>query len=153
MHEITALRRKKYGKIFYQGKELLPPRQDLVFKAIFGTEDGKGLLAAFLRDVLGVDVEKAEDITLLNNEIPAGYELDKQVRLDLRVRTRNNEHINIEIQVADERNTIPRSVYYNAKLMASQEARGENYKSLGRALSLFILDFRLLPGEEAWYNS
>ncbi|MDO4553065.1 MAG: hypothetical protein Q4C22_05965, partial [Bacillota bacterium] len=52
----------------------------------------------------------------------------------------------------DERNTIPRSVYYNAKLMASQETRGENYNRLGRALSLFILDFILLPEEEAWYN-
>ncbi|MDO4553036.1 MAG: Rpn family recombination-promoting nuclease/putative transposase, partial [Bacillota bacterium] len=139
-------------KIFYQGKELLPPRQHLALKAIFGTEKGKGLLAAFLRDVLSMDVEKAEDVTLLNNEIFEEYDGNKQIAPDLRVRTSNNDYINIEIHLAEREDIIPRSMYYHANLVASQESWKKGNPDRSRAISLFILDFILFPEEEVWYN-
>ena len=36
----------------YQGRELLPPKSDLVFKALFGSEDNKAMLADFLSAML-----------------------------------------------------------------------------------------------------
>ena len=46
--------------------QLLPLTSDIVFKQVFGQEESKPILRVFLNDVLGLDIQSSEQITLLN---------------------------------------------------------------------------------------
>src|SRR5665647_20559 len=102
--------------IMYQGTELLPIKRDIVFKAVFGKEENKDILAEFLSDVLDLDVILPKDITFNNTELSPNFNTDKLSRLDVRVKTAHNEHIDIEIQIADQKDIIHRTLYYLSRL-------------------------------------
>ena len=57
--------------------QLLPLTSDIVFKQVFGQEESKPILRVFLNDVLGLDIQSAEQITLLNPIIDPKYIDDK----------------------------------------------------------------------------
>ena len=80
---------------------------DFAFKRIFGQEDTKDILAAFLTDVLGFDV--SDDIELENTEISPEYVRDKASRLDITARIGGKEKINVEIQLINEHNIDKRA--------------------------------------------
>ncbi len=60
---------KVMEKIKYMNMELLPPKSDVVFKAIFGSEECKDVLCAFLSDVLYIEIPDFKAIELVNNEL------------------------------------------------------------------------------------
>ena len=86
--------------------QLLPLTSDIVFKQVFGQEESKPILRVFLNDVLGLDIQSSEQITLLNPIIDPKYLDDKMCILDVRVQLSDRSLIDIEIQVL----TIWRSV-------------------------------------------
>ena len=76
--------------------QLLPLTSDIVFKQVFGQEESKPILRVFLNDVLGLDIQSAEQITLLNPIIDPKYIDDKMCILDIRVQLANRSLIDIE---------------------------------------------------------
>ena len=138
-------------KILYKGKELLSPKFDLVFKALFGKEESKDLLRPFLNNVLDLDIQNDNDITLTNTEIVSEMIDGKLSRLDVCAEVKevnSNDHIDIEIQLSNNDNMIKRSVYYVAKLFSSQLKKNEVYNTLGRAIGLSILDFDIFDDDQ-----
>lgn len=140
------------SKFMYKGNLVLPPKSDVVFKAIFGTEQNKHLLAAFLRDVLELEIPDGNSLEQFNTELPPLNGESKLSRLDIRARLQDGQQINVEIQLENLSNTIPRSLTYNSRMFISQLTRGMNYADMKRTISLFILDFILLKTEKKWYN-
>lgn len=96
--------------------QLLPLTSDIVFKQVFGQEESKPILRVFLNDVLGLDIQSAEQITLLNPIIDPKYIDDKMCILDIRVQLANRSLIDIEIQVLNRHNMEQRALYYTCQL-------------------------------------
>lgn len=140
------------NNIRYRGKELLPPKSDVVFKAIFGGEENKYILSGFLRDVLELDIEDYKDIQLLNTEATPDYGDDKLMRMDVAVKLKTGERIDIEIQVENNYDMVGRSVAYESELFSAQIIRGAQYKNLSKAITLIILHYNLFKDEEFYYN-
>lgn len=84
-------------KLNYQDKKILPVKSDVVFKAVFGKNDSKDVLADFLTDMLDLKIESSDDITIVDSELSQTYDEDKLSRLDIRIKTAKNEHIDVEI--------------------------------------------------------
>ena len=91
--------------------QLLPLTSDIVFKQVFGQEESKPLLRVFLNDVLGLDIQSSEQITLLNPIIDPKYLDDKMCILDVRVQLSDRSLIDIEIQVLNRHNMEKRALY------------------------------------------
>ena len=72
---------------------ILKPKNDYVFKKIFGDERNKDILIAFLKAVLKIDIE---DVQILNSELPKENISDKKSILDIRATINNNVEIDIE---------------------------------------------------------
>jgi len=140
------------GEIMEKNEKLLPLKSDIVFKAIFGNPKNRDSLAAFLNDVLGLDIMDPEDIEYLNTEISPDYDGDKLSRLDLRILVDKIYHIEVEIQIQDRFDMVERSLYYLSKLFAAQMKQGMKYNQLCRTISLIILDYNLL-NEPGFYNT
>jgi predicted transposase/invertase (TIGR01784 family) len=82
--------------------ELFSPKEDLVFKMLFGDARHIDLLTAFLQAVLPLDKDEYEEVSLLPPTSPAEYPLDKLSILDVKVKTKHGTRIDVEIQVANQ---------------------------------------------------
>jgi predicted transposase/invertase (TIGR01784 family) len=127
---------------------IMSPKVDFVFKLIFGDEKNKDVLVAFLSAVLKLPKEEFKGIELLNTELLKEFKEDKKGILDVRVRTKNNEHIDIEIQVLPTQFMAERSLFYWSKMYRSQVGPGETYDKLKKCIAINIVDFERIPLEK-----
>ena len=125
---------------------LLNPKIDFVFKKIFGSEEHPEVLISFLNAVLK-QKNKIVEVEIKNSDIEKAYIEDKFSRLDVKGKTNNKEIINIEIQLKNEYNMIPRSLYYWSKLYEEQLNEGDRYDKLSRTVCINILDFKYLKND------
>ena len=99
---------------------ILKPKNDYVFKKIFGDERNKDILIAFLKAILKIDIK---DVQILNSELPKENIADKKSILDIRATIDNNVEIDVEIQVARTIYMPQRSLYYWSKIYLSETLR------------------------------
>lgn len=129
--------------------KVLDPKNDVVFQKLFGMKKHKSILISFLNSILNLngrnaikDVEFEEkhlDVSLISSE--------KLSILDLHVTTETNMHVNVEIQLINQYNMIKRTIFYMAKMLLSQLKKGEDYSCLNRTVTINILNFNYLEGE------
>ncbi len=142
-------------KILYNGKELLSPKLDIVFKNLFGVEDSKESLMHFLNNVLDMNIANTNNITLTNTELVPENHDGKLSRLDICLTVENDtkEHINIEIQLRNEHNIMKRSMFYLAKLYSGQLEQGKDYDELNKSVCVIILDYEHFDDERWMHKS
>ena len=124
--------------------EAISPKIDCVFKDIFGVKENSDILADFLNSIVDFQSGELKQIYFQNPEISKENADDKGSILDIRVRTAENTEIDIEIQLAYQKDMQERSLYYWAKLFSGQIKSGNRYRELPRTICINILDFNLL---------
>lgn len=122
--------------ISLEGKNVLSPKNDVVFKALF-TRGKEGITKAFLEDILKIkinklDLDKSKDLFNDNKE-------DKNGRLDLRALINDDVECDIELQLRVHKKDIERFLYYWAKVYSSNLLIGNNYKGLRKTISILIM--------------
>lgn len=128
----------------------LRPKNDFIFKLIFGSdnENSKDLLLAFLNDVLNVpNGQSLVAVELLNAQLNKQNINDKAGILDVRARAVGYGHVNVEIQLTNQKNIHKRSLYYGAKVYEEQLGKGEEYHNLTRVVTINIIDFSFFTSE------
>lgn len=117
---------------------LLKPKIDIVFHSLFrvGNEEiTKAIIEA-------VTKEKIESINLNTDRHLIGkYPNEKMGILDLKAILNNGTICNIEIQLADNKDTAERFLYYWSKIYLGQLVKGEEYKKLNKVIGIIILDY------------
>lgn len=128
------------------------PKNDIIFKILFGNAKDTGLLINFLNaalpsdnPIVSVNVEPTELTPMLVGK--------KGVRLDISATTSDNQIINIEMQKDDRHDIEARSLFYWAKLFAAQAEVGDYCIELRRAVCINILNFQLFrKDKEFWHK-
>ncbi|MEG1410466.1 MAG: Rpn family recombination-promoting nuclease/putative transposase [Terrisporobacter sp.] len=131
--------------------QLFDPKVDYIFKNIFGSEKHPKILMSFLNACIKPKTPITQ-VQLKNTEITKGYIEESFSRLDVLATTQDGELINIEMQRADEKNMIKRSLYYWSKIFAAEYQGKGRYSKLPRTICINILDFKLLE-EEKFHNT
>ncbi len=120
--------------------KLLKPKYDIVFQALF-QGNKQNITQSFISDIIG---EKIEIIHIeTDNNIIREYPNEKAGRLDLKTKFADGTICQIEMQIADERNTIKRILYYWSKTYSKQLKRGEYYKDLKKTIGIIITDYEV----------
>jgi predicted transposase/invertase (TIGR01784 family) len=128
--------------------DYLDPKVDFVFKRIFGSEENKDVLLAFLNAALReTEPKPLTQIILVNTHIDKNALEDKQSVLDIRAKTAEGKQINLEIQLSDKYDMAPRTLYYWAKMYEDQLAETQLYKELKKTITINILNFSMLPND------
>lgn len=119
-------------------ERLLKPKIDVVFHSLFkvGNENiTKAIISA-------VTEEKIQKIDLNNDRHILGkYPEEKLGILDLRATLDNGTICNVEIQLADKKDTAERFLYYWSRIYSSQLVRGETYKKINKVIGIIIIDY------------
>lgn len=124
---------------------LMSPKNDFVFKMLFGDERNNDILISFLNSVLK---DRIEDVILLNTELKKEYIEDKHGILDVRAITDKGINIDIEIQLLNTKYMPERTLYYWAKMYIEQLKSGDKFSKLKKTITINILDFESLPVEK-----
>lgn len=121
-------------------EELLKPKYDVVFRALF-RKNNQEITSGFLSDILQIKtkvIEVEKDRYLITK-----YPEDKLGILDLRTELEGGIKCNVEIQLANQYNTVKRILYYWSRIYSGQLKRGEDFKNLKKTISIMIVDYEI----------
>lgn len=122
-------------------KELLKPKNDIVFQSLF-TQKNEKITKNFISAIMEENITKIEINT--EKELYRERPEDKLGILDLEAEINNKEKVDIEIQLIDRKNLVERMLFYFSKLYASTIEKGDNYLSAQRVVIIAIIDYNLL---------
>jgi predicted transposase/invertase (TIGR01784 family) len=132
--------------------DILSPKNDFVFKQLFGDAKDIDPLAAFLQAALGLREEEFDKLTIVDPNLNPEYDDDKHCILDVRVRTRSGREIDVEIQAKPTEDICNRIQYYTAKMVAGQVKAGESYGSMPQSVTIVIADFRMWETDARYHH-
>lgn len=121
-------------------KELLKPKYDVVFQALF-QGNKENITEDLITDIIGEKVKIVEiktDETLVRE-----YPDEKLGRLDLKTKFEDGTICQIEMQLANQKNLIERILYYWSKTYSGQLKRGDSFSKLEKTIGIIITDFEI----------
>ena len=116
--------------------KLFDPKEDFIFKMIFGIEENKSILISLLNSILK-GKPYIENITLENTEISKIFKDGKSSRLDISATDDNGIKYDIEMQCRKTKDIINRTLFYASKLHAKDLKENEDYNK-SRVISIWI---------------
>jgi predicted transposase/invertase (TIGR01784 family) len=133
--------------------ELLPPKEDGVFKSLLTRPEAKPVLMDIISSILRLPVT---DVEVRNTELPIFDIGSKRTRLDVNCVINGSRQANVEMQAeamggdsaaAGHRNIKNRAIHYLCDLHASQEGRGVDYAELMHSYQITFCGYRVFPGK------
>ena len=120
-------------------KPLLKPTYDVVFHALF-REGNENITKAM---VSAATKQNIKSINVNNDRNIIGqYPEEKIGIVDLKATLDNGTICDIEIQLADNKDTAERFLYYWSRIYSSQLSKGDEYSKLNKVIGIIILDYK-----------
>ncbi len=124
---------------------LLKPKIDVVFHALFKQGNEKITKAM----IQAATKEKIERVDLDNDRHIVGkYPEEKLGIVDLKATLNNGTICDIEIQLADNKDTAERFLFYWSRIYSSQLVKGDDYGKLNKVIGIIIIDYDLEKTKE-----
>ena len=115
---------------------LFDPKEDFIFKMIFGIEENKSILISLLNSILK-GRPYINDVTLENTEISKIFKDGKSSRLDILATDDNGIKYDIEMQCRKTKDIINRTLFYASKSFTKDLKENEDYNK-SRVISIWI---------------
>ena len=129
----------------------LNPRNDLVFKKIFGTEKNKDILIHFINDVIvEPDKPKVKTVTLLNPHQFPDIAVQKQSVVDVLCEDEAGINYIVEMQVAKVKGFEKRAQHYAARVYGGQAVKGGIYPELKEVIFLALTEYNMFPNKKGY---
>jgi len=133
-------------------QEPLSPKNDFVFKLLFGEPKRLNILKAFLQAVLDLPAEEYDHLVIVDPHLHRESPDDKLGVLDVKIHTTTGKVIDVEIQVKPHRRIWERILFYAARLTTEQMKAGLSYKEIKKAVSIIIVDADITPKDPEHYH-
>ena len=131
----------------------LNPKNDFVFKRLFGQEKNKDLLITMLNFVLKNKFHKnIVSVKFLPTIFDPDAKAQKQSIVDVLCKDQDGCRYIVEMQVAAQDGFQKRAQYYAAKAYTNQLNKGGKYEDLKEVIFLAFCDFDIFP-EDKHYKS
>ena len=140
-NEKVIIKRKK--------DELLSPKKDFVFQVLFGEVGSEEITKSFLEAILK---EKITKIDLSKNPILRRMEPEgKMGTMDVLAIIEDEIRIDVEMQIAEEKDIIQRLLYYWGRTYIRGIQKAERYEELDKTIAILITAFEIKGLEELGY--
>ncbi|MDR2068053.1 MAG: Rpn family recombination-promoting nuclease/putative transposase [Holosporaceae bacterium] len=133
-------------------QRFLNPKNDFVFKRLFGTEKNKGILIQFLNDVFEGKQDTIEDVEFLKSNQDPEVATLRQSIVDVMCRDSKGNRFIIEMQCATDTHFIQRAVAYACRAYLNQKTGAEGY-GIMKPVIFFAIMKRTLFKDKAEYLS
>ena len=134
--------------------KFLDPKNDFLFRRLFGEERHKDLLINFINSILHLEgVDAVQDVTYLKTIQDPDIAAKKQSIVDVLCKDEQGTQFIIEMQVARSPGFEERAQFYASKAYINQMNAGELYKNLKKVIFIAISDFVMFADKQAWKSS
>lgn len=128
--------------------EYISPMIDVIFKKMFTQEENKDMLRGLVKAFLEVDI--GNDFTIAGNELAPDNPDEKFSRIDLHASSDVGE-IDIEVQIAADKNFVQRFTNYTMQLYNSSVKRGDKEYLPRPVMALGISSGSVIPqNQNSW---
>lgn len=132
----------------------LDPKNDFLFRRLFGEERHKDLLISFINNILHLKGPDAvQDVTYLKTIQDPEVASKKQSIVDVLCRDEKGVQFIIEMQVAKTPGFEKRAQYYASKAYINQMNAGDPYENLKEVIFIAMSDYVMFPEKEYWKSS
>ncbi|MDR2712211.1 MAG: Rpn family recombination-promoting nuclease/putative transposase [Clostridiales bacterium] len=133
-------------------KSFLSPRNDLIFRLLFGDERCIEQLTDFLKSVLRIPHDDYGDLTIVDPFLLPEYKGGKLGILDVKLKTKSGKSINIEIQISPLPYMRERILFYISKMVSEQLGTSEEYENIKKVISIIITDYPLIDESPKYHH-
>ena len=138
---INICNKKSKTKEVVHIEELLDPKNDYVFKRIFGRTGNEEITKQLLDTIIK---EEINEITVDENPILEKDLLDDKLGIiDIHAKINKEIDVDIEMQIVDKHNAEKRIMFYWSMLYTKQIKAGEDYTKLNKTIAVLIVDYEL----------
>lgn len=124
---------------------------DVIFKQFFSKKGNEELLEDFLSSILG---RKVKCKTVMREaRIGQKRPNEKYGSLDIRALLDDEVEVDVEMQIADDKNTINRAIYYMSILTTEGLKPSESYSKMKQKIVIFLIDYELFKLNETVVSS
>jgi len=124
-------------------------KTDILFKLLFTKHPD--LLKHLIAQLLKLQYNKISKFEIRNPEMPPDSIGNKFCRLDI-LMTVNNQQVNLEVQVENEKAYPERSLFNWARAYSNALPAGDNYSLLPRTVLINIIDFTLFKDSKEFHS-
>jgi predicted transposase/invertase (TIGR01784 family) len=140
------------GGDYTMGDVFLSPKNDVIFKLLFGDERNIALLTDFLKSVLRLPDDEYDEVIIVDPHLLRENIGDKLGILDVKVKTKSKKVIDIEIQVEPTAQFKERVIYYSSKMVTEQVGKGGKYQRIKRVISIIITNYPLIEKSPKYHH-
>ena len=116
----------------------IPPKNDVVFKRLFGMKGNEEILKDFLESILGMKIESLElDVS---KEFEADFYDGKKSIVDVRATLSNGIEINVEMQNNSNNYSEQRCLYYWSRIYSNGIKKAKKYTDLKKTICIWFLN-------------
>ncbi|MDR2074349.1 MAG: Rpn family recombination-promoting nuclease/putative transposase [Oscillospiraceae bacterium] len=134
-------------------KKIYNATNDHIFKLVFGDEKNKDILIAFLKTVLDIPHEDYDEVTICDPILKSELIKDKIGILDIKIRTKTDKIIDVEMQVARQGFFEERVLFYISKMLSEQMKSGEEYDKIQKVICIAIAAEHILIEENKEFHN
>jgi predicted transposase/invertase (TIGR01784 family) len=131
---------------------LLPLKNDLIFKMVFGDHRYIGTIRAFLTAVLDIPAEEYEELEIIDPHLERDSPDDKLGILDVRVQLKSKRLVSVEIQVRKTPHMAERAAFSTGRNLSRQISPGQDYAKIGRVVTIVIADYDMISCSESYHH-
>jgi predicted transposase/invertase (TIGR01784 family) len=143
-------RKERKGRMTVNNNRLLDPKNDVVFRKLFGEEKNKEILLAFLNDIFAGVYPEIEEVTPLpTDHIPEVVTL-AQSFVDVSCRDVEENRYIVEMQCYGDTAFLERACFYASRAYVNQKTEENSYRDLKSVRFLAILKKSIFPQEETY---
>ena len=139
---------KKIAQTIFMIDKYADPKNDIVFKKLFGDKD---ILANFINNVL--PSKHVKNVEYVPTNIEPEIRSKKQSIIDVLCTDENGSKYIVEMQSAKEKGFEKRAVYYASKTYGTQMNKGGKYSDLLEVIFIAITDFVLFPEKNNYFST
>jgi predicted transposase/invertase (TIGR01784 family) len=129
--------------------DILPPKSDVVFKMLFGDEENKETLIAFLEAVLSKKINEVNIIDPINKKRSKD---DKLSILDVKAEFESGEIIVIEMQAKRIVEMRERITFCSSRATVDQLKSGKKYSDIKPVISIIVMGETLIHESQKCHN-
>jgi predicted transposase/invertase (TIGR01784 family) len=130
--------------------EILSPKDDRIFRMFFATRPD--LLRSLLASVVKLPGDDLEEITVIDPHVYPERSGGKFGVLDIKIRVRSKNTVDVEMQKEKIAHLRQRVVYYISGMVREQVVSGDDYEDIRRVISVIITNHPVIPEDGAYHH-
>lgn len=129
------------------------PKNDLIFKKIFGDPKNNRILISLLSSILDIPKEEYFKVEVIDPYFRIRRFNDKLGILDIKLKLKSGKMINIELQVSEVADMEQRVLFYASRMIDEQIGAGQNYSEIKKIVCIVICtDHNLIKDSGSAHN-